>query len=113
MWAFGGQDRPYKAPHAVTAKNKSYGYFIRKYSNTMEAKGREEQELLSMKSVPFDDRICRRADVEDLRKSLLGEYLKDVNSDLYEQVVSESPYWGFFKRIKADGRSKHRDSFGS
>lgn len=46
LWAPGGQNRPYKAPEAITAKHKVWKYFIRRYSSTVEAKGEAEQELL-------------------------------------------------------------------
>ncbi|MGL4463048.1 MAG: AlbA family DNA-binding domain-containing protein, partial [Planctomycetia bacterium] len=48
LWAPGGQNRPYKAPRAVTAKSKEYHYFIRRYSSTVEVRSNseDEQELL-------------------------------------------------------------------
>lgn len=33
--------------------------------------------------MPFDDRICHRADLDDLRLPLIRSYLRDVKSDLY------------------------------
>jgi len=42
----GGQNRPYKAPSAVTAKQKTFHYYIRRYSSTVEAKGEAEQNCL-------------------------------------------------------------------
>ncbi|MFM7227133.1 MAG: helix-turn-helix domain-containing protein, partial [Betaproteobacteria bacterium] len=57
LWAPGGQNRPYKAPEAITANQKIRRYYVRRYSNTVEAKGETEQELLSLAAkVPFDDR---------------------------------------------------------
>lgn len=47
LWAPGGMNRPYKAPASVTAKAKTWHYYIRRYSSTVEAKGETEQELLS------------------------------------------------------------------
>jgi ATP-dependent DNA helicase RecG len=41
-------------------------------------------------TVPFDDRQCRQADVDDLRLPLIQSYLKDVGSGLY-RVVSKTP----------------------
>ena len=58
LWAPGGQNRPYKAPKEVTARHKTHHYFIRRYSSTVEAKGDDERELLSLTAtVPFDDRL--------------------------------------------------------
>ncbi|MDR0779389.1 MAG: ATP-binding protein, partial [Pseudomonadales bacterium] len=57
LQASGGYTRPYKAPESVTAKKKTWHYYIRRYSSTVEAKGDTEQELLSLTAkVPFDDR---------------------------------------------------------
>jgi ATP-dependent DNA helicase RecG len=89
LWAPGGQNRPYKAPRAVTAKTKEYRYFIRRYSSTVELKSNseDEQELLRLTAtVPFDDRQCRQADVDDLRPGLLQAYLKEVGSELYKEA---------------------------
>lgn len=87
LWAPGGQNRPYKAPHAVTAKQKTQHYYIRRYASTIEAKGADEQELISLAaSVPFDDRINQRARVEDLSRELMRDYLTQVDSDLARQA---------------------------
>ena len=83
LWAPGGQNRPYKAPAAVTAKVKSWHYYIRRFSSTVEAKGADEQELISLAAnVPFDDRLAQQAQVSDLSKPLMLEYLREVGSDL-------------------------------
>jgi ATP-dependent DNA helicase RecG len=87
LWAPGGQNRPYKAPHAVTAKHKSHHYYIRRYASTIEAKGEDERELLSLSAnIPFDDRYNQRAKVEDLSRELMQEYLIQVDSDLARQA---------------------------
>ena len=91
LWSPGGQTRPYQVPRSVTARTKEYHYYIRRYSSTVEAKGEDEQELLRLTAtVPFDDRQCRQADVEDLRLSLIQSYLKEVGSDLY-RTSSKTP----------------------
>jgi ATP-dependent DNA helicase RecG len=87
LWSPGGLNRPYKAPRAVTAKTKEYHYFIRRYSSTVEVKSNseDEQELLRLTAtVPFDDRQCRQAEVDDLRPGLLQSYLKEVGSELHK-----------------------------
>ena len=87
LQAPGGQTRPYKAPEAVTAKNKVWKYFIRRYSSTVEAKGDAEQELLSLTAkVPFDDRFNQFARVDDLSKPLIQDFLKEVGSALAEDA---------------------------
>src|SRR5690606_33104024 len=62
---------------------KDYGYFIRKQSSTVRAKGTEELELLSLAAtVPFDDRVNQSAHVEDLSRELMRKLLVEVGSDL-------------------------------
>ncbi|KKL11874.1 hypothetical protein LCGC14_2541390, partial [marine sediment metagenome] len=77
LWAPGGQNRPYKAPREVNAKHKEYHYYIRRYSSTVQVKenSEEQRELLSLTAtVPFDDRQCHQADVDDLRLPLIKTY---------------------------------------
>lgn len=83
LQAPGGQTRPYKAPEAVTASKKTWRYYIRRYSSTVEAKGDTEQELLSLAAkVPFDDRFNQFARVDDLSKPLMQGFLEEVGSAL-------------------------------
>ncbi|WP_338617158.1 ATP-binding protein [Pigmentiphaga sp. CHJ604] len=83
LQAPGGQTRPYKAPEAVTASKKTWRYYIRRYSSTVEAKGDTEQELLSLAAkVPFDDRFNQFARVDDLSKPLMQGFLEEIGSAL-------------------------------
>ena len=83
LWAAGGQTRPYKVPANVTAKVKTPHYYIRRYTSTVEAKGEDEQELLSLAAkVPFDDRFCQSARVADLSQPLMHGFLNDIGSEL-------------------------------
>ena len=87
IWVLGGQTRPYKARLTFAKDSKEYGYFIRKGSSTVRAKGADETELLSLAAtVPFDDRINQRAKIEDLSRDLMREYLQQVGSDLAKQA---------------------------
>jgi ATP-dependent DNA helicase RecG len=87
LWAPGGQTRPYQAPKAVTAKRKEYRYYIRRYSSTIEARGEDAQELLSLAAtVPFDDRFNQFASTQDLSPRLMAEFLREVGSDLADDV---------------------------
>lgn len=83
IWVPGGQTRPYKAKLGLGKDCKDYGYFIRKQSSTVRAKGTEELELLSLAAtVPFDDRVNQSAHVEDLSRELMRNLLVEVGSDL-------------------------------
>ena len=89
LWAPGGQNRPYKAPSAVTATKKTWHYYIRRYSSTVEAKGDVEQELLSLAAkVPFDDRYNQRAGIADLSRPLMQGFLQEVGSALAKDAPS-------------------------
>jgi ATP-dependent DNA helicase RecG len=89
LHAPGGMSRPYKAPSSVTAKHKSWHYYIRRYSSTVEAKGETERELLSLTAnVPWDDRLTQRATISDLSGSLMIAHLQEVNSKLAAEAAS-------------------------
>ena len=87
LQAPGGMNRPYKAPASVTAKHKTWHYYIRRYSSTVEAKGADEQELLALAAnVPWDDRLAQQARVEDLSRPLMLDYLREVGSALADDA---------------------------
>jgi ATP-dependent DNA helicase RecG len=85
IWAPGGQNRPYKAPKQVTAREKQHEYFIRQYANTVAAKDDQLQELIALTAmVPFDDRINHHADLPDLKLTLIQAFLREVQSGLLD-----------------------------
>lgn len=91
LWAPGGQTRPYKVPASVTAKHKTWHYYIRRYTSTVEARGDDEQELLSLAAkVPFDDRYCQNARVSDLSLPLMLGFLREVGSALADDAHARS-----------------------
>lgn len=91
LWAPGGQNRPYKAPASVVAKNKAWHYYVRRYSSTVEAKGEIEQELLSLAAkVPFDDRFQQAGRVADLSPQLMLGFFRDVGSELADDAPTLS-----------------------
>jgi ATP-dependent DNA helicase RecG len=88
LWAPGGQNRAYKAPKEATSKHKDYRYYIRRYSNTAEAKDGDLPELISLTAtIPFDDRMCHKADLKDLKRPLIREYLQEVKSELFKDAA--------------------------
>lgn len=92
IWAPGGETRPYKVPAAVTAKQKSWHYYIRRYTSTIEAVGDDERELFSLTAkVPFDDRFCQGARLDDLSHALMTEFLHEVGSDLADLAELAMP----------------------
>jgi len=84
LWVPGGSNRPYKCPDKLSAIS-SKSYYIRRLSSTIKANPRDVQELYALSEViPFDDRINPKADVEDLRPTLISNFLHEVKSGLYE-----------------------------
>ena len=87
IWVPGGNERPYKCPISFPNEKHSKiekAYYIRKLSNTIRANHNEEKELVMLAdNIPFDDRTNSRANVDDMRPSLISEYLYTVKSDLY------------------------------
>ncbi|GAB1476350.1 helix-turn-helix domain-containing protein [Bacillota bacterium] len=91
LWIPGGEARPYKCPVSFSAEKATKiekAYYIRKLSNTIRANRIEEEELfLLANNVPFDDRVNMKANIEDMRSSLISEYLYAVGSDLYQDSL--------------------------
>lgn len=84
IYAYGGNNRPYKAPKEVTSKNKEKYRYIRKNSITAIPSYDDETELIEIsKKIPFDDSPCYQANIADLDIGIIREYLKEVNSKLY------------------------------
>ena len=91
LWIPGGEARPYKCPVSILpdkpAKSEK-AYYIRKLSNTIRANALEEKELFMLaNNVPFDDRANMLANVDDMRPSLISEYLYSVGSDLQREAL--------------------------
>ena len=108
LWAMGGSERPYEVPESILAKNKAFKYFIRKYANSIEAKGAEKEELISLTSnIPFDDRKNTQAKLENISLLLVKDYLLKVGSKLADQVgkIPDQDVLGQMELIS--GRNEH------
>lgn len=56
-------------------------------ASTVEPTHEEERELYNLaNNVPFDDRVCHSAEIDDLNVPLIKAYLREVGSSLYERV---------------------------
>ena len=84
LWVYQGYDKPYECLEHVYAKDsKTKKCYIRKGSSTIIANASEIKELMrSAELVPFDDRVNRKASINDLKPSVIREYLSNINSDL-------------------------------
>ena len=91
IWIPSGQDRPYAAPHDVTAKLKKPIYYIRYGTSSIEAKGEQLDELRDMANrVPFDDRGNPAIQLTDISTTLLRDYLVQVNSRLANDNITDN-----------------------
>lgn len=87
LWVIAGNERPYEVPETITAKHKTWKYFIRKYASSIETKGADKEELISLSNnIPYDDRANTQAKVENISMVLVKNYLKNIDSRLTEQV---------------------------
>ena len=89
IWCPGGDSRPYSSPKTMGKDNKERIHYIRKASNTVEPSDDEEKDLFNLANrVPFDDRVNHQAEISDLNITLVQNYLKEINSSLYEKAKS-------------------------
>jgi ATP-dependent DNA helicase RecG len=83
----GGDAGPYKAPKDILSnkrEDKHKEYWIKIMSSTTVAKGNDLNELFEkFASVPWDDRINRRASVENISRLYVEDFLQRSNSALY------------------------------
>ena len=67
--------------------NKERIHYIRKASNSVEPSDEEEKDLFNLANrVPFDDRVNHQAELSDLNITLIRNYLKEVNSSLFDKA---------------------------
>ncbi len=93
IWCPGGPVRPYHSPLKIyydseEAKNtKENVCWIRKMASTIKPGAQDMTDLYSLANhVPFDDQICHSADMTDLNITLIKSYLKEVESDLFDEA---------------------------
>ena len=85
VWAPGGSNRPYSSPRTMAKDCKERIYWIRKMASTIAPTEEQKKELYDLaNNVPFDDRINHQADLEDLNLTLIQQYLREVDSGLYQ-----------------------------
>ncbi len=87
LYCPGGDNRPYKAPVSLSDKTRGQAHWIRRYNSTVQANDQEEQKLHELAAkIPFDDRINHQASVNDIKLSLVKEFLQEIDSPLFEQA---------------------------
>ena len=93
IWVPGGEYRPYKTFTSLNDKNNQKAYYIRQGSVTKKAGTQEEQLLLSLAAkVPFDDRICHAASIDDLDLLYIRDFLRKIDSDITDDEAISMPF---------------------
>lgn len=96
LWCSAGDSGPYQASvdayaQKGTKKDKRMYYWIRPASLTVAADRDEIAELFDkFNSVPFDDRINRKATIQDIRRGYLEDFLRDSKSSLVDEINESS-----------------------
>lgn len=87
VWAPGGSMRPYSSPKNMSRDCRERVNWIRKMASTIQPTEEEKRELYSLaNNVPFDDRVNHQASLDELNITLIQQYLREVNSDLYKEA---------------------------
>ena len=87
LWAVAGEMRPYKCRISLGKDKLDRAYYIRKHNSTIKATGEDEQELLGLANkIPFDDRYCQSATLNNLEPHLIREFLTEVKSGLADDA---------------------------
>ena len=85
-----GERRPYKVPDQITAKQKTYNYYIRYNSSSIVPKDEYERELINLANrMPFDDRGNDDIKLTDISPLLLHDYLVKVKSSLADIPLTD------------------------
>lgn len=75
-------------PVAFPTEKAKKAYYISKMSNSIRANALEEKELILLaNNQPYDDRANLMARVEDMKSSLISEFLHTVGSDLHRDSL--------------------------
>jgi ATP-dependent DNA helicase RecG len=99
IWVPGGETRPYKAPDVLGEKPRTYSFYIRRFSSTKKASDQEVTELMKMSEhIPFDDQIQQKAEVTDIKLSLIRAHLAEIGSDLAGRI-DEMPINDLLRRM--------------
>jgi ATP-dependent DNA helicase RecG len=91
IWVPASEGRPHQAPVLLSGGDRTY--YVRLGSETVEAKGKIRTDLLSMcAKIPFDDRRANQFTPDDLRATLVREFLSEVGSRLIKKTDEREIY---------------------
>jgi ATP-dependent DNA helicase RecG len=87
LWVIAGSERPYEVPETITARTKTWKYFIRKYASSVVAKGIDKNELISLtNNIPFDDRANSQTTPDSISMFLVQQHLRKIESKLADEI---------------------------
>jgi ATP-dependent DNA helicase RecG len=99
IWAPGSEIRPHQTLVSLAKKEqkppeaRGKAYYVRLGSATVKAEGSMLIELIGMAAkVPFDDRQARQFTLNDIRATLVREFLHDVRSSLLKEADDAEVY---------------------
>ncbi|WP_118796215.1 RNA-binding domain-containing protein [Haemophilus haemolyticus] len=88
LWVISGSNRPYQVPQSITSRQKQYEYYIRYNTSSIIANSEQEQELKELANkIPFDDRINRQANINDISLLRINDFLVKTESKLASYVL--------------------------
>lgn len=94
IWVPAGDRRPYSCPVHYSRNNPQVerGYYIRRLSSTIRANRDDERTLFDVsRAQPFDECINYDATFDDIRPSIVREYLQRIGSSLYRTSLDVTP----------------------
>ena len=106
IWVPGGELRPYKAPLHLGKEHQKQGkvYFVRQGSVTRLANAEEEQTLMRLcNKVPFDDRICQQASLDDFSMIYIRDFLRRIDSGISDKDLMTMPREELFQSMQIVG----------
>ena len=106
IWVPGGELRPYKAPIHIGKEYQKQGkvYFVRRGSVTCIANQEEEQTLMRLcNKVPFDDRICQTASLDDFNLMYIRDFLQRTGSAITDDDMMRMPRETLFWNLQIVG----------
>ena len=92
IWVPAGDRRPYSCPVTYSRREKpgERAYYIRRLASTLRANRDDERMLFDVsRNNPFDECTNYDARLDDLRPSLIRDYLYRVGSNLYRRATEE------------------------
>lgn len=106
IWVPGGELRPYKAPIYLGKESLKQGkvYYVRQGSVTRIANAEEEQMLIRLcNKIPFDDRICQQASLDDFNMIYIRDFLMKIGSGISDNDIMRMPREELFQSMQIVG----------